>query len=362
MKIVRNKTENYSVASVKWAKHSELHRIQGETLEQLGYQHTFLNFNEPIPDQTQVIFIQGPYGPLYPLIHQLEQYPPDQKPVLVYWFQQSLNMFQTEWMRRYFGIWFSELHRNDVNDGWQGRVHNKVFPHFLHTKGSRFGFLGDIIWLNKRGLLDVLALSSSVYSEYLGGFGIDSLVVPRGYHPSYGEVTNERERDIGVVWMGKVRTSLRKRKIYWLQEQLAKRGIEMLIFDGEQNDFIFKEKRQEILNRTWFVLNVFFSGPTDELSIRFYVAAANGAVILTEPGENKYPFIDGVHYLESPVAEMPDVIASHLKEKDKLIKISRNMQTLMKSRLTLHQSIETIMKQVERYLQERGRYRPESKR
>ena len=67
----------------------------------------------------------------------------------------------------------------------------------------------------------------------------------------------------------------------------------MCIFDGEENDFIFGPKRTEILNRTWFVLNVFFSGPTDELSIRFFVSASNGAVVMTEPGLNRYPFRAG---------------------------------------------------------------------
>ena len=157
-----------------------------------------------------------------------------------------------------------------------------MLPAILGNRGTRLGFLGDIFWLHKRGLLDVLALCSTVYADSLTRHGIRSIVVHRGFHPAYGSRL-QLERDITVVWLGKMRTRRRHEVACGLARQLERRGQKVLIFDGKSNDFVFGEQRTKILNRAWFVLNVYFSSPSDELSLRQIVAAANDAVVMTEP-------------------------------------------------------------------------------
>jgi len=338
------------VASLVWDPSSQLHLLQGEAVEQLGYPHRFFNFDEPIPENTRIVMLTGPYGTLSPLVDQLMEYPPERRPVLVYWFEESLEMRYQGGVRRWLERACSELHRNH-QDGRGNRLH-RVVPRSISSKGNRLGFLGDILWLHQNGLLDVLALCSSVYSEHLAQLGIDSIVVPRGYHPSYGSQLGLK-RNISVVWLGKPRTRRRKRVIYWMREEMDKRGQVMRIYDGKENDFIFDDERTEMLSRTWFVLNTFFSGPTDELSLRYYLAAASGAIILTEPGSNRYPFVPGKHLVERSIEHMPDTVMWYLEHPDMWRSISDNVISLMKNHLTLEQSFSTILAQAERILIQR---------
>lgn len=336
------------VSSLIWGKKpGGLHLAQAEAIQQLGYEHHFFGFDEAIPTGTNIVLVQGPYGSLLPLVRQLTERPHSDRPLLAYWFQQSLSLSQPERINKFSSEIFSELHRIYKETGLIGKIIETAAPSVLKTKGKRLGFLGDIQWLYRHNLLDVFALSSTFYADYLQEYGIPSIVVPRGYHPSYGTLLN-LDREIAAVWMGKIRTKRRAKALYWLKEQLEKRGQSMHIYDGEKNGFIFGKKRTEILNKAWFVLNVFFSGPTDELSIRFFVAAANGAVIITEPGANKYPFIPGKHLLECSIKEMPDTIIHYIDNKDKWQNISQNMLRLIKNEITLENSIATILGEAEK--------------
>jgi spore maturation protein CgeB len=146
--------------------------------------------------------------------------------------------------------------------------------------------------------------------------------------------------------MGKLRTTRRKKAVFWLKSELERRGLKMCIFDGEQNKFIYGDERMEILNKTWFVININSSGATDELSIRYFISGANGAVVLSEPGLNKYPFKDGEHFVESTIKEMPDKICYYMNHPDEWQKISENMSQLLQNELTLEKSLEKILSNV----------------
>ncbi|RME42335.1 MAG: glycosyltransferase family 1 protein [Caldilineae bacterium] len=329
-----------------------MHEAQGEVIRSLGYRHHLFLADEPIPADADIVFVQGPYGPILPLVQQLVARPPAERPVLVYWFQQSLNLTTLPPLRRLLETTFSDLYRHYGGAGWLGRLADRVAPGFAVARGTRLSFVGDILWLHRHNLLDVLALSSTVYADYLARYGISSLLVPRGYHPGYGTVLG-LPRDITVVWMGKLRTRRRREKVYWLREELVRRGHTMLLFDGHENDFIFGEARTHILNRTWFVANIFFSGPTDELSIRYYIAAANGAVVITEPGQNRYPFIPGKHLVECPVEQMPDTIEYYLAHPAEWQAIAGNMLHLLQTEITLEKSIARLLARAEAILHRR---------
>jgi Glycosyl transferases group 1 len=341
-----------NIASMVWGHRSQLNVVQAQTIEELGHNHTVFEFNESIPDNTEIVFLQGPYGPLSPLIQQLSNHPPQRRPVFVYWFQQSLDFRRPEWLRMFLAKRFSELSHNRKNLDIDPKSFGSVPTKSMRSRGTRLGYLGDLLWLKQNNLLDVLALSSTIYADYLHSLGIDSVIVPRGYHPSYGKQLNLK-RDIPLVWMGKMRTRRRRKILINLFSEMKKHGKEMKIFDGVNNPFIFGETRTEILNRTWFVANVFFSGPTDELSIRFFISGANGAVIITEPGLNKYPFIPGTHLVEAPVSEMTDKILYYLDHPHEWQEISHNMRSLIQNELTLRKSINQLLDRADEILSQR---------
>lgn len=342
-----------NIAIMQWGTRSQLSVVQAQTIEELGHNHKVFNYYEMIPDGTEIVLVQGPYGSLSSLIEQLSAYPNNCRPVFVYWFQQSLDFRRPEWLRMFLANIFSELSHNRKNNKTASETFAPSPTNPIRSRGSRLGFLGDMLWLKQNGLLDVLGLSSTVYADYLQSLGIESTVIPRGYHPSYGAQLN-LQRDISLVWMGKIRTHRRKKILQNLSNEMQKHGKVMKIFDGATNPFIFGDTRTEILNRTWFVANVFFSGPTDELSIRFFISGANGAVVITEPGLNKYPFIPGTHLVETPVSEMAGRIFYYLDHPNEWQEISHNMSSLLQNELTLRNSISQLLDRAEKVLVQRG--------
>ena len=336
-----------TVSSLIWgSRPTELILSQGEAVEALGYRHHYFCYDEKIPQDTQIILIQGPYCSLVPLVDQLLDYPANKRPALAYWFQQSLFLDFPLGLDEEFSRAFSKLHQDFGDLRSFGKLCRRLVPWLVKTKGARLGFLGDLLWLHEHGFLDVLALSSTYYAEYLQKYQIPSIMVARGSAPSHGCVLHKK-REIAVVWMGKLRTSRRKKAIYWLKAELEKRGLEMRIYDGEQRGFIYGDERTEILNKTWFVLNI-LSSALDELSIRYFISGANGAVVLSEPGVNKYPFRPEEHFVESEVKGMPDKILYYLEHEEEWQKISDNMADLLKNELTLEKSVKEILNNVPR--------------
>lgn len=342
-----NHCKPLKVSSLVWeSSPGQLHKLQAAVLEDLGYAHAFFYFNDSIPPDTDFVFIQGPYGPLLPFIKNLMSTSRSARPRVIYWFQQSLDIQPATRLRQALSPLFSELQRHNPEARWIHHI-DRFTGGFFNRKGKRLGFLGDIIWLHEQGMLNVLALSSTIYRDLLAQYGIPSLLVPRGYHPTYGANLHTK-RDIAAVWMGKLRTRRRRQAVHGLRAQLQKRGQNMLIFDGVENPFIYGEKRTEILNRAWFVPNIYFSDPSNELSIRFYIAAASGAVVITEPLVNEYSFIPGEHLVEASIKTMPSTMLYYIENEEAWRTLSNNMLAHMKKDLRLEQSITAIMAQAEK--------------
>ena len=331
-----------SVASLVWKLLSGLHEAQGEVIQELGHAHTFFSAENQVPPNAQVILVQGPYGSLVPLARQLLNTPKDRRPVLIYWFQQSLDLSWPDPASNAVTSVFSNL-RNSLGTGQRRPgLMRRAVQIARAGRGTRIGYLGDIRWLHQNGLLDVLALSSTCHAEYLAARGINSIIVARGHHESYGTDLG-LSRDIAAVWMGELRTKRRAKAVRWLQRELEMQGHELRIYDGVDREFIFGEERTRLLNRTYFVPNIYFSSPSDELSIRYHIAAANGAVVITEPGINQYRFDAGTHLVESPLEKMPERICYYLENEEVWRQLSINVGQLVREELTLSMSIEQML-------------------
>jgi len=336
-----------TVASLLWKSNSGVHLPQGNAIQQLGYNHCFFKYDESIPGNADIIVIQGPYGSLLPFISQYREIPENKKPILIYWFQQNLYISMPLWLQYFLGVVYSGAY-NTFEPNPFYLTFNKLLNKIKPNRGSRFANLGDILWLDRNNLLDMLATPASEYQKVFTGFGIDSLLIPRGYHPDYGE-NRDLSRYIAVLWMGKIRTERRKRIIHGLRVELANEGLEMLVYDGIEKPFIFGEERTNLLNRSWFVLNI-LAYPTDEISIRYYIAAANGAVILTEPGKNEYPFINRVHLVECPPEEMAETVSYYINHPKEWQRISQNAYKLVSQELTLENSISIMLTQAKKII------------
>jgi len=194
-------TNNPTVASLIWTSNSGVHLPQGKVIQQLGYNHCFFKYDEPIPSNADIIVIQGPYGRLLPFFSQYREIPENEKPILIYWFQQNLYISIPLWLHYFLGVVYSDAYNTfDPNPFFLtfNMLLNKIKP----NRGSRFANLGDILWLDRNNLLEILATPASEYQKIFKSFGINSLLIPRGYHPDYGEI-RDLFRDIAVFGWGK---------------------------------------------------------------------------------------------------------------------------------------------------------------
>lgn len=331
--------ERPMVSSLIWKAGLELDQAQGDVLKQLGFRHQFFFDTDNIPDETNYVFLSGPCGSFIPFVKKIRSLRQEKRPVIIYWFTENLMLDFPPKVLGLFQKIFSDLNFLDFPQIYQSS--RKLFLRIFRGRGSRFASLGDIIWLRKNGLLDVLGLSASYYVNYFQKVGINAVLIPRGYHPSYGRIMN-LERDIPVTWMGKIRNRRRAAIIYGLRDKLRAYGLKMHIHDNASMPFIFGEERTNILNRSLFVLNV-LAYPTDEVSIRYYIAAANGAVILTEPGMNEYPFENGRHLIECSIDDMAEKVVYYQRHLDEWQQISLNMLGYMKHEVTLEKSVMNLM-------------------
>lgn len=296
------------VTSVVWGAPGEQHEAQACAVKELGHGHRFMQVGDEIPEVTEVLLIQGPYGPLRPLAMRLLNSPElRRRLVTIYWFQQNIAVGLPRIARTVAPAAVHALSSWEP-DRASARALHRLVPARLRTPGGRIENLGSIRWLHHHGLVNVQAFSSTVFQEFLAAEGIHGPVVPRGYHSLYGE-RRHLERDVSAVWLGKTRSRRRRRIVYGLRDQLRADGLDMRIHDGIERPFIFGEPRTALLNRTKFVINAHVR-PSDEISIRHFIAMANGAVVLSEPNRNWYPFRAGEHYLECE----PDQFASTIRE------------------------------------------------
>jgi hypothetical protein len=340
------------VASVIWDPGSELHLAQGDAIERLGYRHCFFRFDETIPRGVQVVLMQGPYGSVVHLRRQLVGWSRGQRPTLVWWFQQSFDFRLPAVLQRVVPVGLARMVDWWVSESEGcGRASTGLLPRAL-LRGRRIQFLGDILWLHDRGILDVLGVSSQYYADFLRTMGLDPLVVPRGYDQRYGRAL-DLERSIAAVWIGKTRNRRRRDAIYWLRDELARRGLHMEIRDGQLAPFVYGGERTRLLNQTGFVVSV-LPEPTSEVSIRYYIAAANGAVVIAEPTPHRYPFKAGEHLLECRLEDMPDTIAAYMQREDERSRLAGRMLHLMETDLTLERSLEALLARANRSMYRSG--------
>ena len=151
------------------------------------------------------------------------------------------------------------------------------------------------------------------------------------------------ERDIPVLWLGKPGSRRRRKLLRRVFASLQSRGVKMMVVDGEQNPYVFGNARTILLNRTRIVLNL-LRQPTDENAGRFYIASANGAMVVTEPLLPHHPvFTPGVHFVECPVERMAETIDYYLHHEAERCQIALRAHELVTTDMAIDKTVSAII-------------------
>jgi hypothetical protein len=191
--------------------------------------------------------------------------------------------------------------------------------------------------LARRGLPDVLAVSTRSRAEFLAERGIPAHYVPLGYQPRQGRDLR-LQRDIDVLFLGECRIPRRRRNI----ARLSKHGVKVTMCGDWHDPAMWGDNRTKLLNRSKVFLNIQrFAGEFSGL--RFILGMANGALVISEPAYDTFPFVPGQHYISASVDEMPAVIRHYLENEEERRRIVNEAYAFVTEQLPMERSVSRLV-------------------
>ena len=333
------------VGVVHWQQSDGIAALISGTSEDLGCEAINFLADAGLPEDLDVVLAFGPFGSLVPLANQLLACPPSRRPLFALWMSEQLsNPALPEWVQYAVGMIRSRAERLAFRRQAQGEWRLDPRLRWLTTKAHRFRYYGDLHWLQQEDLLSVLAIGSQWMADFLCAGGFDPIVAYLGSHPDWW-ADLRLERDIPVSWIGKLATKRRGSLLKRIRAELRERGVEILMIDGVENSYVFGEERTISLNRTKIVLNV-LREKWDNHSLRYFLAAPNRALIVTEPTLPHTPFLPGVHLVEAPIEQMADTICYYLSHEEERQRIVDQAYQLVTTDLTMRKAVGQILEQV----------------
>ena len=210
----------------------------------------------------------------------------------------------------------------------------------LH-KGHRLRILGQLQWLSRNGLLTCLGVTSESRARYLRGHHLKPIVTPLGYRPVYGTDLH-LARDIDVTFLGNLDSPRRKRILPGLFAALESRGIKV-----DVQTKLYGRQRTQFLNRCRIVINV-LRAEHDFVGQRFLLAAANKALVVSEPLNDSAPFIPGRHLIVSDLERLADTVCECLRDEARRSMLADQAYDFVTHELTVSKMIATMLDQVRR--------------
>jgi len=338
-------TSGLHVGIAYWRQGDGLTSRIFNTLSGLGCEVINFHHDARLPEDLDVVLAYGPWGSLVPLANQLLTCPLFQRPPFALWMTEQLsNPAIPEWIHYLISAMRSRAERLAFRKRAPREWQLDPRLHWLTTKALRFRYYGDLHWLHRQGILSVLAVGSQWLADFLRVRGFDPIVAYLGFHPDWGADLG-LERDISVLWIGKPATKRRRRLLERVRAELRERGVEILMIDGVENPYVFGEERTVLLNRTRIILNI-LRAEWDNHSLRYFLAASNHALIVTEPTLPHIPFLPGVHLVEAPIEQLADMIYYYLSHEEERQRIADQAYQLVTTELTMRNSVKHILEQI----------------
>ncbi|MSP13208.1 MAG: glycosyltransferase family 1 protein [Chloroflexi bacterium] len=331
------------VGIVKWEKDDGIAGPISLVAGEMGHHVIEFLASDKLPAGLDIILAYGSYRSWVPLINQLLAYPAAQRPVFILWLWEELpNPDLPDWLLYCAGTARSLLERGAYHRRENGAWVLKSRLDWLTSKASRLRYYGDLHWLRRAGLLSVLAVCSPWTGQYLRERGFNPFVTYLGAAAEWGGDL-ALVRDIPVLWIGKTGSNRRGRLLRQIRAELRRRGIEIFMVDGIEHPYVFGAERTALLNRTKVILNL-LRQPWDDNSLRFYLAALNRALIVTEPTLPHTQFVPDQHLVETPIAKMADTICYYLSHEEANRRIVDKAYEMVTTEWTLSKVVELILK------------------
>jgi hypothetical protein len=186
----------------------------------------------------------------------------------------------------------------------------------------------ELAWLTR--VVDRVVVTSRDRRAALLEYGLNADAVPFGYAAATaGPMTppDVGTRDLDFVSLGVLHARMADRRAIvrrWRVEEPR-----LTVLDG-----VWGEERGDLLRRTRVVLNVGRT-PGNFVGLRLVLAIAAGAVVVSEPMTDPFPFVAGVHFVEAPLDGLLDAARELCADEPRRRRIAEAGQQLLTSDLTM---------------------------
>lgn len=337
---------SWRVGVICWEDGDDISSTLKEELNALGYEAFFVTPDTGIPPEMDVLFTFGPYGRMLPLLSQLDYLPVGQRPFSIHWNTEGIPDPRLPWaLVKPLALLRSQIDYHLNKPGQKTFFRHKNPFSFLDARIKRFRYLGDAHIALKRNWIQIFADTSFVYTQWRNKHGLPTTFMPWGSSMRwYADLG--LPRDIDVLWMGKRATRRRSTHLDQVRQELAQRGVKVLVADNEEHPFIFDDVRTEYLNRAKITLNLTRTWYDDNFS-RFALAIPNRSLVISEPLLAHCPYFEaGVHYISAPIDDLANKIVYYLEHEGERRKIIEQGYKLLTTQMTLQNGLSQLMSQV----------------
>jgi hypothetical protein len=178
--------------------------------------------------------------------------------------------------------------------------------------------------------VDRVVVTSRDRRDALIEHGVHADAVPFGYAAAAaGPLTapGAGDRDLALVSLGMVdpRRAIRR----GVMQQWQAEEPRLTVLHG-----VWGEERGRLLRRARTVLNVSRT-PGNFVGVRLVLALAAGAVVVTEPMTDPYPFQPGVHFVQAPLEGLLDAARELCADEPRRRRIAEAGQALLADELSM---------------------------
>ena len=189
----------------------------------------------------------------------------------------------------------------------------------------------------QRGHINYLFATTKAKQQFLAQRGYDIDFIPFGYHRIFGEDLG-LERDIDVLFLGRLNTKRRVSLLRNLRGELQAKGVKLRIVKGE----CYGDERTELLNRTKISLDI-PRVPWDFGPERFLMSISCGALVVSEGIKPREPYTHGENFIQAQVSDLADTIHRYLRDEQQRQRITTNAYEYITTQLNLRKSVSRML-------------------
>jgi hypothetical protein len=196
------------------------------------------------------------------------------------------------------------------------------------------------LWLRQwhsQDWCDLVAASTTARCDVLTQMGIRCEYAPLGYHPDWAEDL-EIERDIDVLFLGRVKRTARQRPLERLARRLRDKGIRLVVVDRD----CYGADRNRLLSRTRIAIDL-VQHSWEMPILRLIISMGCGAMVISNWASDPYPFGES-HFVRVDLDAFAETILYYLNHESERKHIAESGHRYVTGELAWHRVLARLLR------------------